>query len=372
MEDLKRIIISGGGTGGHIYPALALYRELKKNNPTLEVLYVGTERGLESHLVPAEGLPFKTIKIQGLVRSLSIENIKTAWYLFKAIRASRKIIQDFKPQAVIGTGGYVCGPVLYAAAKMDIPTLIHEQNSIPGISNKLLARYVDRIAQSFESSAPHFSQFQEKLHLTGNPRGQEVLTYAKEDNYLSTHYGLSDHKPTVLIFGGSRGAPAINRAALEALNVWEKSPYQVIIVTGEVHYEELLEEYQITLDNLAPNVRILPYVHNMPALFQAIDLVVARSGATSLAEFTSLGLASILIPSPYVTANHQEHNAQALVDQGAAEMIKEEDLTALHLAGRVSNLLEDPLTLDEMSKAARVMGITDASNRIERLIKEML
>ena len=209
-----RLLVSGGGTGGHIYPALALIERLKQVEPDTEVLYVGTTRGLENKIVPAAGLRLKTLHTQGFKRSLSLENFKTVYLFLKSVHDAKKIIRDFKPDVVLGTGGYVSGAVLYAAAKMHIPTVIHEQNSVVGITNKFLSRYVDEIAIAFEAARDQFPA--DKVNMTGNPRAQQVAANASS-NYSWTNDGLSDDKPTMMVFGGSQGAPKINQSVIDAI-----------------------------------------------------------------------------------------------------------------------------------------------------------
>lgn len=368
---INRVILSGGGTGGHIYPALALYRRLKELNPELEVLYVGTDKGLESTIVPKEGIDFKSIEIQGIKRSLSLENVKAMWLMMTSTQKAKKIVREFQPDIVIGTGGYVCAPVLLAAAQEKIPTIIHEQNSVAGITNKFLARFVDKIAISFPEVEKDFSRFSNKVTLTGNPRGQEVVQTSVQREILAEQFDLNKDLPTLLVFGGSRGAPGINKAALEAARNWLNKDYQVIIATGAGHFEELEKSGQ--LDNLKEsNIRVVPYINNMPAVFQAIDLVMCRSGATTLTELTALGLPSVLIPSPYVTNNHQEHNALALVHQQAAKMIKEKDLTGDNLFEITDKLISTPVELQNMSKNSELLGITDAADRLIQMMNDLI
>ncbi|EAC8754510.1 UDP-N-acetylglucosamine--N-acetylmuramyl-(pentapeptide) pyrophosphoryl-undecaprenol N-acetylglucosamine transferase, partial [Listeria monocytogenes] len=211
-----KVAISGGGTGGHVYPALALIRELKKIHPEAEFLYIGTEKGLEAGIVKREGIPFEAIEITGFKRSLSLENIKTVMRFLSGAKKSKQILRDFKPDVVIGTGGYVCGPVVYAAAKLKIPTLIHEQNSVAGLTNKFLSRYTDKVAICFEEVSDSFAS--EKIVFTGNPRASEVVGVDSE-GALET-YGLVSGKPTVLVFGGSRGARGVNEAVEAILPEW--------------------------------------------------------------------------------------------------------------------------------------------------------
>lgn len=356
-----KIVVSGGGTGGHIYPALALVKTVLSENPDAEVLYIGTERGLESSIVPRNHIPFQTIEITGFKRKLSFENIKTIIRFIKGVNKSKQILQQFKPDIVIGTGGYVCGPVVYAAHQLKIPTIIHEQNSVPGLTNKFLSKFVDRIAISFKEAEEFFPK--EKVVLTGNPRATEVLGHDGIKGKQSV--GLSLTKKTVLIFGGSRGARPINEAVLSILKDFAKRDYQVLYVTGEVHFESVKDEVKRTGN--PDNVIVVPFVHNMPEILAGVDLVVSRAGATSIAEFTSIGLPSILIPSPYVTNNHQEKNAMSLQEADAALVILEKELSGEQLLNAIDGIIMDKEKLERMGKNSKRFGIQDASDRLYRL-----
>ena len=345
-----RVVVSGGGTGGHIYPALAFMRYLEKQED-VEYLYIGTKRGLESKIVPQAGYAFKSIKIEGLKRSLSLENLKTAYYMVTSVIKARKILKEFKPDVVIGTGGYVCAPVLFAASLLKIPTIIHEQNSVAGVTNKFLAKWVNKIAICFDDVKKDFASYSDKVVLTGNPRGQEVVEIEKNPEYLAS-IGVETELPIVVIFGGSRGSERMNEVFVEALEGFADKNYHVIMVTGEVHYDKI--NNQITnLEKSLPNVSVFPYIKDMPQLFQNVDLVVCRSGATTLTELTALGLASILIPSPYVTNNHQEANARSLVNQGAASMILEKELNAQTILAEIDHILLDPHKKEVMDDSAK-------------------
>ena len=364
-----RVVVSGGGTGGHIYPALAFMRYLEKQED-VEYLYIGTKRGLESKIVPQAGYAFESIKIEGLKRSLSLENLKTAYYMVTSVIKARKILKEFKPDVVIGTGGYVCAPVLFAASLLKIPTIIHEQNSVAGVTNKFLAKWVNKIAICFDDVKKDFASYSDKVVLTGNPRGQEVVEIEKNPEYLAS-IGVETELPIVVIFGGSRGSERMNEVFVEALEGFADKKYYVVMVTGEVHYDKI--NNQITkLEKPLPNVSVFPYIKDMPQLFQNVDLVVCRSGATTLTELTALGLASILIPSPYVTNNHQEANARSLVDQGAASMILEKELNAQTMLDEIDAILVDSHKKEAMASSAKKMGITDASVRLTSMIHEMI
>lgn len=372
MPKIQRIILSGGGTGGHIYPALSIYHTMKAQNPNLECLYIGTEKGLEGTLVPEMGLDFQTIPIQGFKRSLSLDNLKTLWYMVTSTQTAKRLIQDFQPDVIIGTGGYVCAPVLLAGSRLKIPTLIHEQNSVAGLTNKFLSRYVDIIATCFQAVHADFAKYSQKIRFTGNPRAQEMASIESQAGILSQQFDLDDDKPTILVFGGSRGAPAINEAAFGAIDHWRQADYQVILATGQVHYDDYAEKLASTQSGKYDNIKLVPYIKNMPQVFQAIDLVICRSGATTLTELMALGKPSILIPSPYVTANHQEFNARALVDQYAADMIKQSELTSQQLIDKVEALMADPAKLKRMSQNAREMAVIDATDRIIQALEEIV
>ncbi|MGC4375547.1 undecaprenyldiphospho-muramoylpentapeptide beta-N-acetylglucosaminyltransferase [Fictibacillus sp. Mic-4] len=360
-----KIVLSGGGTGGHIYPALALAKEIKKIHPESELLYIGTEKGLESKLVPRENIPFESIQITGFKRSLSVENIKTVLRFLKGVSKSKKLLKEFKPDIVIGTGGYVCGPVVYAASKLNIPAIVHEQNSIPGLTNKFLSKYVQKVAICFEEAAGYFPK--EKVVYTGNPRAQEVKDKDGKRGKESLH--LDPAKKTVLIVGGSRGARPINEAFLEALDLVGERNYQFVYVTGEVHYDHVLE--QVKKHGNPKNVTIVPFIHNMPEVLAGMDLVVARAGATTIAEITALGIPSILIPSPYVTNNHQEKNARALESKGAAVVILEKDMNGSLLVQHIDRILTDEKEWSKMHKASKQLGMPDAANRLYEVMKDL-
>ncbi|WP_160720148.1 undecaprenyldiphospho-muramoylpentapeptide beta-N-acetylglucosaminyltransferase [Bacillus sp. USDA818B3_A] len=361
-----KVVVSGGGTGGHIYPALALIREIQKENKEAEFLYIGTTNGLESQLVPRENIAFKSIHITGFKRKLSFENVKTILRFIKGVQDSKRIIKEFQPDIVIGTGGYVCGPVVYAAKGLGIPTVIHEQNSVPGLTNKFLSRYVNKIAICFEEAKEYFPS--EKVVFTGNPRASEVLGKDGIKGRLSA--GLSATKPAVLIFGGSRGARPINEAVVKALAELAEKPYQILYVTGDVHYENVQKE--VDLVGNPKNVVIKPFIHNMPEVLAGIDLVVSRAGATTLAELTSLGIPSILVPSPYVTNNHQEKNARSLSDHGAAELVLEKDLNNKSLVHHIDRILLNTEHLKDMKAKAKKMGVPDSAERLYAVMKHLV
>ncbi|WP_209125817.1 undecaprenyldiphospho-muramoylpentapeptide beta-N-acetylglucosaminyltransferase [Alkalihalobacillus sp. BA299] len=360
-----RVIVSGGGTGGHIYPALSLIQEIKKQYANAEILYIGTENGLESELVTRENIPFKTINITGFRRKLSFENVKTIYRFLKGTNDSKKMIKQFKPDVVVGTGGYVCGPVVFAASQLNIPTVIHEQNSVPGLTNKFLSRYVDKIVLSFPESKNFFPEG--KTVYLGNPRASEVISTSADRGRQSV--GLKEGKKSVLIVGGSRGARPINDAFLEVLPEMKDFDYQFLYVTGQVHYEKVMDA--VKAKGNPENVIIKPFIHNMPEVLASVDLIVARAGATTLAEITALGLPSILIPSPYVTNNHQEKNARALSVKGAAVVRLEKEMSGKVLLEDIDTIFKKAGKWEEMHKAALSLGMPNAATHFVELIADL-
>ncbi|MGE6631295.1 undecaprenyldiphospho-muramoylpentapeptide beta-N-acetylglucosaminyltransferase [Bacillus sp. NPDC077027] len=360
-----RIVISGGGTGGHIYPALAFIKEVKRLHPDVEFLYIGTDNGLEKKIVERENIPFKSIEITGFKRKISFDNVKTIMRFLKGVQKSKAYLKEFQPNAVIGTGGYVCGPVVYAASKLKIPTIIHEQNSLPGITNKFLSKYVDKVAICFEEARTHFPA--EKVVFTGNPRASEVVSI-KEGKSLN-EFGLDENKKTVLVFGGSRGAAPINRAVVELQDQLKTKDYQLLYITGEVHYEKVMNE--LNEKGVAPNMLTKPFLHQMPEYLKSIDVIVARAGATTIAEVTALGIPTIFIPSPYVTANHQEINARSLEKHDAAIVLRESELSGESLLHAIDKIAGDDEKLKEMSRLTKELGVPDAASRLYNVLTEL-
>ncbi|NVY95676.1 undecaprenyldiphospho-muramoylpentapeptide beta-N-acetylglucosaminyltransferase [Lactobacillus sp. DCY120] len=362
-----RIIVSGGGTGGHIYPALALIKRLQERNLVEEVLYVGTAEGLEQRIVAREGIKFQAIKVQGFKRRLTWDNVKTIRLFLQSVYTAKKIVQEFKPDVVVGTGGYVCGAMVFAAHLKKVPTVIHEQNSVAGVTNKFLGRFVDKIAYVFPEVKAQFKE-QKKLVFTGNPRAQEVADL--QPNQRLQDFNLEAGKPTVLIFGGSRGAAPINQTVQAILPRFQKCPYQVLFVTGQVHYQEI--EQQLAAITIPENVQVIPYLEDMPTILPDITLIVGRSGATSIAELTALGIPAIFIPSPYVTHNHQMKNAESLVQEKAALLITEAELTPTKLFNLIDQTVRDQSLLTQLQSNSRQMGVVDASDRLIKVLTELI
>ncbi|MCH5584705.1 undecaprenyldiphospho-muramoylpentapeptide beta-N-acetylglucosaminyltransferase [Shimazuella sp. AN120528] len=364
---MKRILLTGGGTGGHIYPALAIARAVREKYPEVEIGYIGTDNGLESKIVPKEeGVQFFTVEIQGFKRSLSWENVNTVRKFIRAVSKSKEYIKKFQPDVVVGTGGYVSGPAVFAAHQLNIPTMIHEQNAVLGLTTKFLARFADVVAVSLEDTAKHLTGAK-KVVYTGNPRATEVIRANRANGRESL--GVMENTPVVLIFGGSRGAKSINQAVLGMLPKLKNLPgVRFVYITGEVHYQDITakintEEY--------PNLDVKPFVYNMPDVLAKTDLVVARAGASTLAELTALGIPSILIPSPYVTNNHQEANARVLEEQGAARLLLERDCNGENLWDKIENLVLDPEERKAMSANAKALGRPEAATLIVEELEQL-
>lgn len=366
-----RVIFSGGGTGGHIYPIMALIERLKERKLVTndEILFVGTQKGLESKIVPAAGVPFKTLNVRGFDRKHLLRNFETVKLFLDATKEAKKIIKEFKPDIVVGTGGYVCGAIVYSATKMHIPTVIHESNSVVGLANKFLAHYVNKVCYTFDDAAKQFPE-KKKLVKTGNPRSQQVLGLNSEPVNIEKKWGLNPEVPTVLIFGGSRGALAINKIVEKSLPELNNKSYQVIWATGQLYYGNVKK--RLANKKISENIKIVPYIDNMPGLLPQMTCVVSRSGATSLAEFTALGVPVILIPSPNVTHNHQMKNAMDMEKAGGALVIAEDDLNPNNFVSSIDHILLDTNYAKKMSKASKKLGVPDASDQVIKVMQDLI
>jgi UDP-N-acetylglucosamine--N-acetylmuramyl-(pentapeptide) pyrophosphoryl-undecaprenol N-acetylglucosamine transferase len=357
-----RVIISAGGTGGHIYPALAIINKIKEKEPNSEILYIGTTDRMEKDIIPNNGIDFVGIKVKGFERKLTLENFTTISYFFEAIRESRKIISKFKPDIVIGVGGYVTAPVIYAAKKLGYKTMIHEQNSVVGLANRFLLKYSDIIATSFSTTINYIGREKDRVIYTGNPCSENALTKKPMDR---TEFGLSKTKKLVLIVMGSLGSSTINEKMKEILPSFKDKEYEVLFVTGKAYYEEFK-----AID--LKNVKIVPYIEDMIRIMKSTDLIVSRAGATTMSEIIALAIPSILIPSPHVTDNHQLNNAIDLVGKDAAILIEEEYLKPKILIDEIDSILNNEKRYNKMKKNLLKSSITDSSTKIYQEIKKIL
>ncbi len=369
----KRILFATGGTGGHINPALAVAGYIRRTQPDAQILFVGTAVKMEAKLVPAAGFDFKTIDISGFQRSLSWTNIKrNTATLFRLLRSSsqaKKILQEFRPDVVVGFGGYVSGPVLRMAHKMGIPIAIHEQNAYPGVTNKTLAKKADAVMLTVQAAEKYLECKNPPVH-TGLPVRGEIVDADRD--FARAELGLDD-RPMILSMGGSLGARAINEAVVELIAA--KAPegkWQFHHAYGQYGkwVPDSLREKGVDPDAL-PNLTVREYIDDMDRCLAAADLVICRAGASSLSEFEAVGKASILIPSPNVAENHQYHNAMALVEKDAAVLIEEKDLTGERLIAEVQALLDDPQRLEMLGANAKKLAVPDTVERIAAILSDL-
>ena len=368
MKQWKRVLFTCGGTAGHVNPAIALAQRIAKDCPDAEFLFVGAERGIERDLLENAGYPFRTVHVSNFHRSFALKELRhnfvSVLNLVRSPAEARRILLDFQPEAVIGTGGYASYPAIKAAAKLGIPTAVHESNIIPGLTTKLLEPVADWIMVGFEACRANYKH-PEKVIVTGTPVRGDFFTRTKAQ--AKRELGVGDGRPLVVSFWGSLGASGMNRQmadfiALEAA----KTPFYHIHSAGKSGYpviQAILQGKGVTNTD-GPSVRVAEYLYNMPLVMRAADLVISRAGASTLSELTALGVPAILVPSPYVTNHHQEKNARALEDAGGAVVLLEPDCSGQILFQTVTELLRDPARLDKMSASMLALGVRDATERI--------
>ena len=358
-----RVIVSGGGTGGHIYPAIAMCQKLEKEIEDIEILYVGIKGKPEERIVKKYGYQFRPIEAMGLPRKISKRLFKSLITNYKGFKEAKKIIKEFKPDLVIGTGGYVCAPVLYQASRKNIKTLIHESNSFPGITTRFLSNKVDLVCISFEEAKKHLKN-QKNIHITGNPvRSNFNTDYTEKD---LEKLGIKKDRPVVFSFGGSNGSKALNKAIKEMSEMMDGKFY-LLHQTGSVYYDDFVEN---TKEN--EYIKVFSYIDNIDLFYGVSDLVISSSGAMSLSEISSLKKASILIPKAYTTENHQEYNARTYLNKGASSMILEKDLNGKVLYENIIQIIDDKEKLDDMGKMASNLQNPNASNDIYDLIIKLM
>lgn len=353
-----RVIISAGGTGGHIYPALAIVNKIKEKEPDSDILYIGTHNRMEKEIVPQCGIPFKSIEVYGLSKNIG-KSIKALKCLSKATKECIDIMNEFKPDVVIGVGGYVTAPVIRAAHKLGIKTFIHEQNSVPGKANRYLAKKVDMIGTSFTSSIKYLPR--EKVVYTGNPCSESAIHAVP----MSKHeFGLDPKRKLVLFVMGSLGSSKMNDFLVKTMPKFSGKDYQILFVTGK-------DNYNTIKNNVFPkNVVCVPFIENMPKIMKNTDLMVSRAGASTLSEIIALEVPSILIPSPYVPNNHQYKNALDMINNNACVLIEEENLSSSLLVEEIDKLIDDKERIDEMKKSLHKLSIKDSATLIyECLVK---
>ena len=357
---MDKIVISGGGTGGHIYPAIAIANELRSLNPKLDIIFIGGKERLEAKIIPRYNFPFVAIPAEGFPRGLTLRWFKVIIKVLSGFINSIALLKQLKPKVVIGTGGYVCGPVLLGAVLLGIPAVIQEQNTVPGLTNRILGRFVDEIHIAFEEAAKYFKP--ERTLLIGNPIRREIANAKGDYGKL----GLNDAMLTIFVLGGSQGASRFSVAMMGALPLLEPFAHKIQIVhqARDDDIDEVKAQYASSnITNL-----VQPFFNNIHEIYSLTDLMVCRAGAMTLAEVTASGLPAIVVPYPYATADHQTKNAQAMQQNGAAILIKDEELTGERLAETIISLLEDEKTLAQMADASRKLGKPDATERIAKAV----
>lgn len=369
-----KVIIAAAGTAGHINPGLAIANKIKEEEKDSEIIFIGTTRGLENDLVPRAGYELKTIDAYGLSKKISIENIKKMYKTLKGFGEAKKIIKEFKPDIVIGTGGYICGATISSAHKLKIPTLLHESNAFPGKAVKILAGKANTILVSFKDAKDRIRKGANVV-FTGTPVKIKKKAYKEEEREeLLKKQGLKSNIPTVLVFGGSQGAKKINDAIVEIIKNKKNTNYQIIWATGPKQYDIIKEELKkssIDIENLL-NIKVLPYIYNMEEMMNNVDIIVARSGAMTITEISNLGKPSILVPLPNVSHNHQLYNAKVLENVKAAKIILNDELDGEKLNKVITEIAESPEKMKEMGKNALKVSTTDVEEKIYEEIKKLV
>ena len=369
-----RAIIAAAGTGGHINPGIAIANKIKQEEPNSEIIFIGTSRGLENDLVPRAGYQLEQINAYGFNRHINLENLSKMIKTLKSIREAKKIIKNFKPDVVIGTGGYITAVVGYSAKKCKVPVVLHESNAFPGMAVKMLEKKADKILVGFKDA-------KERLKKTNNVVVTGTPTKIKNKNMnegqkkeILAKLGFKNDLPYVLVFGGSQGAKSINDSLIHIIKEEKNTNYNLIWATGNGGYEEIKEELEknkINIEKLK-NTKVIPYIYNMEEILNAVDLVVSRSGAMTITEISNVGKPAIFIPFPFATENHQEYNAKVLEKIGAAKIILDKDLTAEILHTQIEELITNPQLMKEMGIKARKNSINDVENKIYNEIKKCM
>ena len=369
-----KAVIAAAGTGGHINPGIAIANKIREKEPTSEIIFIGTDRGLENDLVPRAGYELKQIDAHGINRKLSIENIKNLYLTFRSIGKAKKILRNFKPDVVIGTGGYICVPTVIAAKQLRIPVILHESNAFPGVAIRLFKNTADKILVGFQDAKKRLNN-RENIVVTGNPIKLKKINFSKEEKEkIINDLGLKTDKPIVLVFGGSQGAQSINRSFMEIIANKKNKKYQIIWAAGANQYEgirEKLNEVNIDIEHIE-NVKIVPYIYNMEEIMNVCDLIVCRSGAMTITEISVVEKPAIFIPFPYATENHQEYNARVLEKVGAAKIILDKDLNSEILGNTIEKMVCDKNIIKEMSKNASTVAMDNVEDSIYYEIKQTI
>ncbi|WP_241685033.1 undecaprenyldiphospho-muramoylpentapeptide beta-N-acetylglucosaminyltransferase [Cyclobacterium xiamenense] len=361
-----RIIISGGGTGGHIYPAIAIAKAWNERFPESEVLFVGAEGKMEMQKVPEAGYPIEGLRIAGLQRRFTLENLSFPFKVLDSLQKARKLIKNFQPHLVVGVGGYASGPVLFAAQRKGLPTLIQEQNSYAGLTNRLLAKNARAICVAYPQMERYFPK--QKIHYTGNPVRKDILDVTGKKEAAGKHFGLQPDKPVILSIGGSLGARTLNEAMLESMQGFEAKGYQVLWQTGSYYFQKIQQQVQ---DSGLTHIHAQEFIKEMDLAYAAADLVISRSGALSVSELSLVGKPVIFVPSPNVAEDHQTKNARAVVTQGGA-LLLEDSMAVRELESMVHALLQDPDKQRSLSQAIKKLSKPNAAVEIVGVMENLI
>ena len=369
-----KVVIAAAGTGGHINPGIAIANKIMEEEPNSKIIFIGTGRGLEGDLVPRAGYELKRIDAYGINRKINLDNIKRLYKTIKSVGQAKKILQEFKPDIVIGTGGYICVAVGQAASKLNIPIVLHESNAFPGVAVKLFSKKAEKILVGFEDAKERLPKAKQVV-VTGTPSKittKQLSEDAKKEK--KQEMGLKTDMPIVLAFGGSQGARSINESLLGIIENKLNNKYQIIWAAGKENYKNIkseLSDKKINIDNIE-NTKILPYIYNMQEVMEMSDLVVCRSGAMTITEISKLGKPAIFIPFPFATENHQEYNAKVLEKVNAAKIILDKDLNYSRLNNTINEMVNDKQELEKMGNNAYKVAKENVEDKIYREILEVI
>ncbi len=369
-----KILVAAAGSGGHINPAIAIANKIKQENKNAQITFVGTTRGLENDLVPRAGYDLKTIEVYGISREISVQNIRKIYRTLKGFGEAKRLIKEHKPDLVIGTGGYICGPIFLVATKYKIPTVLHESNAFPGMTIKMLSKKVDLILTGFEDAKIRLPKAK-KVVVTGTPtkvRNLELTDVQK--NEIKVKLGFNTNMPVVLVFGGSQGASIINKTLINIIKNKVNKNYQIMWAAGPKQYDkikEMLKKENIDINNIKA-VKIVPYIYNMEEVLNCCDLVVARSGAMTITEIAKVGKPSIFIPLAIAAENHQEYNSKVLVNKNAAKMILEKELDENILNQEINDIVKDKDKMEQMGKNAKRIDSPNVEENIYKQIEKII
>ena len=369
-----KVVIAAAGTGGHINPGIAIANKIMEKEPDSKIIFIGTDRGLENDLVPRAGYELKHIDAYGINRKINLDNIKRLYKTIKSVGQARKILEEFKPDVIFGTGGYICVSVGMAAKKLKIPIVLHESNAFPGVAIKLLSKKAKKVLVGFEDAKSRIPNAKEVI-VTGTPsKITDKRITLKDADRIRKELQISNNLPIVLVFGGSQGARSINEALVGIIANKLNTNYQLVWAAGQGNYNDIKQELntkKINIENIS-NTKILPYIYNMQEVMELSDLVVSRSGAMTITEISTIGKPAIFIPFPFATENHQEYNAKVLENVGAAKIILDKDLTYTKLDTLIKELISNKQKLTEMGNKAKTVAKSNVADNIYLEIKKAI